>query len=745
MPGRKTIVTPIISVIFLMTYLQLPAQEKEASAEPTKRPSVGLVLSGGGAKGFAYIGLLNVIQEAGLKIDYIGGSSIGAIIGGLYAVGYHPDTIAELIRSQDWDVALKDKIGRKYIAYEEKEFGEKFIVSLPIKDKKVSISPSLYTGQEANLLMNYYFSPAYEVNDFSDLQTPFLCIGTDLLTGEAVVLDKGNLAQAVMASMSIPGYFAPAEYNDYYLVDGGVVNNYPVKPVKEMGADIILGGDVQFGLSKTREELESLTAILDQIIAFHRVDANKEGYELTDHYVHIPLKYGMMDFNDHDSIIAAGEKIAMEYFDEIKALADSLNAIEYRDIGTFETVPLDSIYIHEVRFEGYEKIPLKYLEGIFEGVENSMLSLEDLQVLIRLMYGTKFFEHVFYELEGKEDGADLLIKVKPAAPGYISAGLHYDNDYKGSILINGAFRNVLGKGTKLFADLVLGPNPRFRALYMLDNGAKPSFGAMIDFYSFHFNDYDKDVKVNDITFVNYKGTLYAEQRLRNAYSFRLGFDYEYFKFKQDIVIDTTLDKYSDPSSYGTVFGSFYADTRDRSYFPTKGFKSTLRFEYVMPLSDNYASSIFTNSIIIFLESDHNIPLSKKFTLQPGLFLGSTIRAEEVPPIQHFFALGGLNPDNYVETHVPFTGVNFIQSFGMHTAVLRMKLQYQFVQKMYFTLRADGGANETDFGEVWKPENYLFGYGLTYSYDSFIGPIELTVMGSNINPKPTLFLNLGFWF
>lgn len=210
-----------------MTVISVMAQPPSAST-PKKRPTVGLVLSGGGAKGFAYIGLLRVIQEAGLPIDYIGGSSIGSIIGGLYAIGYHPDTIARLIRGQNWNSLLKDITERKYIAFEEKGISEKTIVSLPLKNKKLGIS-SMYQGQEISLLLNRFFSPAYKINDFSKFQTPFLCIGTNLFTGEAMVLNKGYLPQAIRASMSIPGYFEPVDYMDYYLVDGGVVNNYPVK------------------------------------------------------------------------------------------------------------------------------------------------------------------------------------------------------------------------------------------------------------------------------------------------------------------------------------------------------------------------------------------------------------------------------------------------------------------------------------------------------------------------------------
>ena len=255
--------TPTLLIFFCLSATFLFAQ-KPTPGLHGKRPTVGLVLSGGGAKGFAYIGLLRVIQEVGLPIDYIGGSSIGSIIGGLYALGYHPDSIAKMIRAQQWNDLLQDIIKRKYIAYEEKGIWENTILSMPLKNRKLDIT-SIYQGQEISLLLNKYFSPAYNINDFSKLQTPFLCIGTNLFTGEAVILNKGYLPMAIRSSMSIPGYFAPVDYRGYYLVDGGVVNNYPVKEVKEMGADIIIGGDVQSGLYKTREKLESLTSIIDQI------------------------------------------------------------------------------------------------------------------------------------------------------------------------------------------------------------------------------------------------------------------------------------------------------------------------------------------------------------------------------------------------------------------------------------------------------------------------------------------------
>jgi NTE family protein len=712
---------------------------------PPKRPTVGLVLSGGGAKGFAYIGLLNVIQEAGLPVDYIGGTSIGSVIGGLYAIGYHPDSIEKMIRSIDWDALMTDKINRKYIAYEEKEFGEKFIITLPVANKSVNLSPSLYQGQEISLLLNHYFSPAFKTNDFDKLPIPFLCMGTDLMSGNEVVLDSGYLPMAIRASISLPGYFSPVDYGGHFMVDGGVVNNFPVKNIKEKGADIIISANVQPPLRSERDEFSTLTAVIDQIISFSRGDANQSGFELTDIYVPLGTEYGIMDFTDYDSIIAFGERVSRPFLGQLKALADSLNEIENRPLQSFTAHPIDKILINTVHIKGYKKFASSYFKNYFNVEQDTIFTLAGIEKSIRQMYGTRFFDQVNYEVSSDGNKNDLIIRVKEADPGYLSAGVHYDNDYSASLLITGSFRNVLGKRSKLFTDLVLGENPRIRAFYMLDNGAQPGIGAKAEFYSMKFNQYEKETKINKIVFTNYKVSAFINYSLKNLLNFRGGFEYEYFRKKQDVIVDSSLEAYNGFSSYGTFFVNIGADSRDRAYFPTKGSKSELRFEYVMPFSKNWSKDLFTSSFILYWKYDFNYPVSQKFVLRPGIFLGSTLSAEKRPPLQHTFGLGGLNPSQYINTLLPFTGLQFIQRFGYHAAVIRMKLQYNFYKKLYLTFLLDAGSAEEDFDELYQPENFIIGYGATASYDSFIGPLEITLMGSNLNSNPLLFLNLGFWF
>jgi len=346
-----------------------------------ERPKVGLVLSGGGAKGFAYIGLLKVMEEVGLQVDYVGGTSIGSIVAGLYALGYSPAEIEKQVRKQNWANLIIDKIPRKYIAYAEKEFSENSLISFPLKKRKIGLKQAMYQGQQVNLLLNRFYSPAWLTTDFSKLQTPFLCVATNLFNGNAEVLKTGYLPMAIRSSMSIPAYFSPTYYNGYYLVDGGIVDNYPANKLMNEGAQLLVGGDVQSGLADSISQLSSMTEIINQIVFFHGEAANKEAEKLIDLNIRFEVDAGMMDFTKYESIIAYGEKVAREHYDELKHLADSLNAIEYVPLKQYNTTPLDSFNIAKVIYRGNKKMSLIYLDNYFERFENKMISIDMVRLI----------------------------------------------------------------------------------------------------------------------------------------------------------------------------------------------------------------------------------------------------------------------------------------------------------------------------------------------------------------------------
>jgi NTE family protein len=746
-PAKRSGLPLLISVFILLAILfsQKLYSQDTVRVKKIHRPKVGLVLSGGGAKGFAYIGLLKTIQDAGLNIDYIGGSSIGSIMGGLYAVGYHPDTIAKIIRSQNWMNLLQDNIDRKYIAYEEKEFGEQTIIRLPIRNKKLRIGSAMYSGQEISLLLNHYFSPVYKTTDFSKFKTPFLCIGTDILAGKEVVLDHGYVPRAARASMAIPGFFTPVNYQGHLLVDGGVVNNYPAREVRRMGAEIIIGGDLQSDPMKDPDQINSIGTILEQITSFPRTEANRIGDSLTDIKVKLQMQYGILDFTKYDSIIAFGERISRSYYPQLKALADSLNAIEYVPVKRYDTRPLDSFEIDTTIIRGENSMPKKYFASLFPKMGHTRIAVAELEKSIRLMNGSGFFEDVTYEFEQQGNKTNLIINARQGGPGALSAGLHFDSDYNVDLILNGEFHNLLGRNSKLLANLNIGIYPRLRVTYLKGVGGQASFGLSTDFYYFRFDSYDKDLKTNQISFTNYKSSLYFQYAFRNMIVLKAGVDYEYFKFSQEIHVDSTLDSFDHFTGYGTLFFSLNADTRDRPYFAHRGVLATFRGEYVAPLSKNWSRELFSNAGIFYLKYDHFIPLSRRFVVAPGVFGGMTLWDDNLPALQHIFAFGGNCYHNYIDQYVPFTGLRFFQRFGVFSLAGRMKAQYNIFEKLYLTLQADAGANEMSVDDLFASRNFLVGYGLTASYDSFIGPVGISVMGSNLNPGALFFLNIGYGF
>ncbi len=732
----------LFALIFIVV-AQIEAQQKKSIA--TKRPKVGLVLSGGGTKGFAYIGLLKVLEEVNLHVDYIAGTSIGAIIGGLYAVGYAPDTIKQIIRSQNWDNLLNDVINRKYTNFEDKVYGEKYIIDFPLEKKSIALRSSLHEGQQINLLLTGLFSSTYKITDFSKLPTPFLCVGTNLLTGETVELTNGDLAMALRSSMSIPGFFSPTYYQGKYLVDGGVVDNFPVINVKKKGIPFIIGGNVQQGLTHNPEKLNSITKVLDQIISFNREAANKAAYANTNLLINYNINYNIMDFNNYDSVMAEGDRTARVHYGELKALADSLNAIEMIPVVKHNAKPLDSLYVNEIVLEGLHKLHTKYVEHFFKDLIHKKISLKDLEERIQMAYGTNYFDHLFYQLKpSNNQGITLILKIKEKSLGTLRAGVHYDNDYLGSLMIGATFRNLL-PATKLYADVVLGPSPRFRSLFLIDNGKLLGFGAKLNFYAFNFNLYENETKINQLIFSNYSASVFANKTVKNFYNFRTGFQFEHFKFRNEYYTHKIPSKFFYFHSYGNFFLSFRSDTYDNPLFPKTGFQSALVIKYVFPFENSYLADFFSKNLIAYLQYNQAVVISPKFTLKPGLFVGGIIKGTENPPYQYLFALGGQNPSNYIENFQPFTGLHFIQVTGNYVAVGRLKLQYQLAHNHYVTLKTDFGSISDKFNTIADPAQFILGYGLTYSYNSFVGPIELTMMSSSKSKELQLFINIGFWF
>ncbi|HLT32763.1 MAG TPA: patatin-like phospholipase family protein, partial [Aquaticitalea sp.] len=234
-----------ISFVFMSVAFISTAQNKAFSNEP----KVGLVLSGGGAKGFAHIGVLKVLDSLNIKVDYVAGTSMGAIVGSLYAAGYTGKQLDSIFKSLDFDDVVNDNIPRAAKTFYERDNSEKYAVTLPFEKFKIKLPSALSRGQNVFNLLSKLMLHVSDINDFKKLPIPFFCMATDIETGTSVMLDEGNLAQAVAASGALPSLFQPVIIDDRILIDGGVTNNYPVDELRAVGMDVIIGVDVQDGLA----------------------------------------------------------------------------------------------------------------------------------------------------------------------------------------------------------------------------------------------------------------------------------------------------------------------------------------------------------------------------------------------------------------------------------------------------------------------------------------------------------------
>ena len=307
------LVSCLLPLFFILFSLSSLSQE-------AKKQKIGLVLSGGGAKGFAHIGVLKEIEKAGIKIDYIGGSSMGAIIGGLYASGYSASQLDSIFEDTDFDALIQDFVPRNNRTFYEKRNDEMYAISLPFQKFKISVPKGFSKGLYNYNLLSKLTHNVRHVEDFSQLKIPFLCIATNVETGEGKVFKGGSLPQVLSASGAFPSLFSPVEIDGQFYIDGGIADNYPVEEVRKMGADIIIGVDVQDDLKKV-DDIKGVTGVLAQISNYQMLQNMKGKKEKTDIYIKPDIEnFSIMSFGQGSEIIKKGVQAAELVRDKLNSL-----------------------------------------------------------------------------------------------------------------------------------------------------------------------------------------------------------------------------------------------------------------------------------------------------------------------------------------------------------------------------------------------------------------------------------------
>lgn len=737
--------------------LLLPAHILPAQP-PGERPKIGLTLSGGGAKGLAHIGILKAIDSAGLKVDYITGTSMGSIVGGLYALGYSADTIEKMARNLDWEVLLSNRTSLRSLIMEEKEEYEKYALELQLKDGGPKLPTGVLEGEEMWLKLSEMFAPAYNVTDFNKLSIPFRCIGTEVSTGNAAVLDEGNMVNAIRASMAIPSVFTAVEIDDCVLVDGGIVRNFPVSDVREMGAEYVIGSSVSSGLLP-QEKLTDAASILMQVIFLPDGLQHQEQKKLCNLYIEHPVedKYSAASFGKAKEIIHVGIEQGRLYYPQLKHLADSLNAI-YGDPGvTSRRLPeADSVFISSYEVRGLKRTSKTYFTKMMGLRPQRHYNVTQLSHRVRNVFGTRYYNRILYSLVPLPDGTTKVIfDVDENAMTQAKLALHYNSFSDLSLIANLTTRNLFLPASRSLVTLALSENFRARGEHLQQFGRNNKMALLgsVQLETFGFTNYQRFAPIGSQRQTFFKSDLKIQYSTGRKWTIGGGWRYERVKYKPNIESEFDLRGNNNLQS---VFAYTAFNTLDASFFPKKGLKMTAEaghlFQYRAPnltatFNGEPANNLDSLGIgrnnfqrIVF-DAEWYRPLSRRTTLLLQGQVGLNFNYKQF--VLNDFALGGLN--NQFRNQITFAGLQEATVTTPSVAALLLGLRYEAINNLFVTLRADGAAYNFVSRRTMRMPDFISGVALTAAYSTPFGPVELSAMYSPDSGKVGTYINLGFAF
>ena len=747
--------------ILFLFILYIPAFSQENS----ERPKIGLVLSGGGAKGLAHIGIIRAMEKAGLTPDYVTGTSMGSIVGGLYSIGYTADEIENMAATVDWDAILSNRIPLNEITFEEKAYYGRYIGELPVDGLKVGLPRGLIEGQQLSELLSRLTRSVHDIEDFSELPIPFNCVGADIATGEPIVLNKGSLPEAIRASMAIPTVFTPVEIDGRLLVDGGLVRNFPVEEVRAMGAEIVIGVFVSSGLS-SKDELDNFISVLAQSAFMTSALDSKRQKKLVDIYIEPNLKdYGTGSFNQWKDIINQGDSTGDNYYEIFKHLADSLG-----QIGPLRTVKKllqkQEYLITDITVTGNKKISSNLIKGKLRVQEGSVLSMDEIDKLISIVYGTKYFDKVEYEIIRHGAKYELKIKVQEAPDGYLKLAAQYDSENDIGINANITYRNLLLPHSRALLEFDLSKNPRLDLNYLKYIGEKQNAGIQIGFdLSDNELPYYED-NIENTRFDADYSDIYVQLQSTSFQNFTFGGKAQLdFSELTPIVGELTrvieeIKNHGFGVHFFTTYNSF-----DRQFFPRKGFYFATDFKRVFNIKNRVTQisedslSMTTTTIEQQLDPytalefyfTYIFQLHKRLSLMTKNAMILTTLGEPDFNVTDYYFIGGFNPRF---RHVSeFWGANDKEFVAPNYFYTKLVLQYEPINNLFVS----GIFNYMDVQypmELIYPitvNDYLggykrrIGYGMSLGYNSPLGPISFSMAWDSKRSKTHTNINVGFWF
>lgn len=720
----------------------------------TMRPKIGLALSGGGAKGIAHIGLLQAIDSAGINVDYISGTSMGAIVGGLYAVGYTGDEIADLARGMRWNRILSDRLDYDQLLLPFKEESRQY-VNIPMVDRKLHLGTGVLESNELWLWLSNHFSVYNRMVQFEDLPRSFRCVATQVNNGEAVILDEGNLVMAIRASMAIPSVFTSVNMGDNYLIDGGLVRNFPVSEVLDMGASFTIGSSVT-DQQLSNEDITNPMELISQIAFYSEKRDYREQLELTDIFVDYPIgAYNAGSFASAEDILQIGIQRGREMYPVLKALKDSLDRIYGPE--TFSPpnrIHAEKIRVRDITATGLDSLSYALFTTQMDFSENREYTIDEISDKIRNSLATGLFRKITYSFEDNADGtANIHLNFEQDYQTYVRAGLGYNAVTGLGIKLGLSRSGVLSLFSKTSVGVSIGENQQISAQNLFFFGGAKSLilestltGELTD-----LNLYNNELAQTGIFRHNHLSAGMTLSKLWEG-NFQVGVGTRWELLAYHPEIPTNLR----PKGNTRFFNSHALlkfNNQDEAYNPHRGNKINLEIGWTfsqkprLSYTDGDGSQglppEFPNENYKTLRyaSAHYIPVHKH-TLYLKIYGGMHF-GNQVPYLDNFL-VGGNNLVTRNQIIFPGFRVNGLSTSSAASALLGMT--FNVTSKFSIAAGSSGllhdfvGGNHKVPGQVDEP---VAGFNLTAGYRTFIGPIEIALMYNTINHKVISGFNLGY--
>ncbi len=762
----------IICGVFILMFNAISAQER--------KPKIALVLSGGGAKGIAHIPVLQTLDSLNIVPDIIIGTSMGSVVGGLYAMGYSGDSIANLAHSLKWAELLGGKTDLNDVSVEEKDEFNKYLIDFDLVEGKPRVNSYLLNDQNLRDVFSTLTFPVYDINDFDDLSIPFRSIAADIVKAEQKILATGSLSSAMRASMSIPGVFEPMVYENSLLVDGGILNNFPTDIAKNMGADIIIGSDVS-GYGKSREELDNLSAVLSQSVMMANYSLYPKNRKLCDILIdHVPnLSYATADFVKSKEIYEEGKIAALKNLGQLTQLAETLKAYEQRE----HILPYleDKIVFDTVVFKNISAANLPLIKERANIKTKTEYSKKDIIRFVKRTMGTNIFKKITYEplLEGDKKGLLLTGFEKPVHQ--LRTSLHFDL-YRGVGLIgNYSGRNVLGKASRLLLSIDIAEQPKFLTQYRKNFGNKKNWWWKTEAIGSQLTQkvYIEGNAADDLREKSFVFTNQINKNLNSLSSyFGLGLNYKYTDIKPTVSTDIndnilSLNKYF--SSSISIDARYMLNTMNKVFYATSGtnFQTilgrSLRQEVNVSFSDSNIPDVagVTNGFTkLQLNFEKRFFLTTNSTgilnTAAGFILDDTQKNDEASFFDfgypELYFLGGNLPIQRAGSFA-FQGLHEDELSVSQFLMVKLGVQYSPINKLYVTPQFNiasvgfGDLNEysnnvfspNDDWQASEGTSLLLSGGVTLSYKSILGPIDFNTTWTNDSNKVRFFLSVGIPF